>query len=560
MTMPVNAPLAPIACFYVEAGGRLVHGRRCGAGPAVVMLHDSPRSSRLHLPTMQALAHRYTVFALDTPGYGNSDPLDGPQPEIADFAQALGVALDALGLSEAPLYATHTGAKIALELAANGGRMPRLILDGLSMPDRLAPPDFVARYMRPFAPDASGAYLADEWSRIRDMLRWFPWFDTAPSQRIAMQAPDAAWLEDYGIDLFCAGEHYADAYAAAMRYDPAPALARVALPTLVAAKTDDVLHGYLPRAASCGNPHVQTQSLSADRAAWLAWLEDAFAGTNAPAPLPPPTAQQRSYVDLPHGQMHMTRHGPQTGLPWLILSAPTTLHAQAWAAALADHLPTLVPELPGFGDSAPLAQADAATLCDALAQALDSLGIAQVGVLGHGLAAPLAATLAQRHPTRVAALAVDGMPPLDETQAARFGADLCPAIAFDPHAGTHLHRIWHMLRDGETQWPWHDPSLHAMRRLPPLLDARALHAALTGVLKQPRHWADATKSALAASTTALWHGLAQPVLVFAHTDPAYAQAGQVADTCHTTPVPRPDDLAQAAAAIASFNASLTVPA
>ncbi len=103
----------PVKRGYAEAGDRLVHYRVGGSGPAIVLLHDSPRSSRLHLPLMEVLASRFRVFALDTPGYGNSDPLDMAEPTIPDFASALGEALAALGLEQAPLYATHTSAKIA---------------------------------------------------------------------------------------------------------------------------------------------------------------------------------------------------------------------------------------------------------------------------------------------------------------------------------------------------------------------------------------------------------------------------------------------------------------
>lgn len=264
----------PVHKAYAMVAGRALHYQRCGQGPAVVLLHDSPRSSRLHLDTMQALAPHFTVYALDTPGYGNSDPLGIETPTMEDFGSALRAALDHLGLTRAPLYATHTSAKIALAYAADGCAAPLLVLDGLSMPETLASADFIARYMRPFAPEPSGAYLASEWTRIRDMLRWFPWFSTDPTRRVPVDGPDGAWLLDYNIDLFSAGRHYADAYAAAMRYDPAPALARVSVPTHVAARQDDVLHGFLPRAAACGNPLVRTTSLPADRAAWLGWLID----------------------------------------------------------------------------------------------------------------------------------------------------------------------------------------------------------------------------------------------------------------------------------------------
>lgn len=531
---------------YVQVGHRLVHYRRVGVGPAVVMLHDSPRSSRLHLATMAALADRFTVFALDTPGYGMSDPLGLERPRIEDFAQALGATLAALGLELAPLYAPHTGAKIALAYAAQGTSLERLVLDGLSMPETLADEDFIAAYMRPFTPDPAGAYLASEWCRLRDMLRWFPWFAQEPARRIAMEAPDAEWVADYAIDLMDAGRHYADAYAAAMRYDPAPALAAVRCPTLVGARVDDVLHAYLARAAQSGNPHVSIQSLAARREVWLDWLAQALATDHPACETDSPRQGARRYTGHDHGQMHWTLSGKadETQTPWLILSGPTTQDAHFWAAALNGRC--LVPDLPGFGESDPMVAGQDIAAC--LAEGLGAMGIGPVRVLGVGVAAPLAAALARCHPVK--ALVIDGLPPLDPQAAARFGEGLCPAIPFDAVAGTHNHTIWHLLRDAEAQWPWHDRSQGAIRRLPVVQDADARHAALVGILKQPQHWGDAARAAFALGAD-IWRDLAVPVRMFAHADPAYADVSVAARLCGAQIIPRPDTLAQAAALLES---------
>jgi len=544
---------------YVDVAGRAVHYRTYGSGPAVVMLHDSPRSSRLHLATMQALAPGFTVFALDTPGYGNSAPLDLPEPTIADFAAALGETLAALGLEQAPLYATHTSAKIALALAARGGAMPRLVLDGLSLPEQLAAPEFVAAYMRPFAIDDAGAYLAAEWSRTRDMLRWFPWFAAGPATRIPMDAPDAEWMADYGVDLFSAGPNYAGAYAAAMRWDPMPDLLSVSIPTLVAARSDDVLYGFLDRVPVAQNPALSIQRLTPDRTEWLAWLRGALISspflrsTNGEVAAAKPLTEGQDhkaptfgYLDLPHGQVHWQRCGQ--GTPILALSAPTTLQALAWAEALAPNHTVLIPDLPGFGESDPLPEANPDAIADALAALIAAEANGRATVLALGLAAPLAARLAARHPDRVAALVIDGAPPLDPAEAARFGEGLCPEIAFDPLGGSHLHRLWHLLRDSEVQWPWHDARLERARRLPPLLKGEGLHHALTGVLKQPRHWGEAAAAALAVAKSADWAQVRVPTLVFRHADPAFAEAEALAAAVPGARLAdRPDDLTAAAA-------------
>jgi tRNA (guanine-N1)-methyltransferase len=51
--------------------------RIVGSGPPVLLLHPSPQSGAFSLPMARRLAPDFTAIALDTPGYGLSDPLPG---------------------------------------------------------------------------------------------------------------------------------------------------------------------------------------------------------------------------------------------------------------------------------------------------------------------------------------------------------------------------------------------------------------------------------------------------------------------------------------------------
>ncbi|MGZ7144859.1 alpha/beta fold hydrolase, partial [Streptococcus pyogenes] len=77
-------------------GPRQVHYRRSGQGPALVLLHQSPQSSRELAALMQRWSVHFTLIAPDTPGYGQSDPLGPASLGIADFAEALGEFVDAI--------------------------------------------------------------------------------------------------------------------------------------------------------------------------------------------------------------------------------------------------------------------------------------------------------------------------------------------------------------------------------------------------------------------------------------------------------------------------------
>src|SRR5207302_3035081 len=114
-----------------------------------------------------------------------------------------------------------------------------------------------------------GAYVAREWTRLRDSGRWFPWFDRRTETRIVGPSQPPAQLQQSFLDYFNAGPHYADAYRAAMFYLAAPQLARLRAPTVIMARSDDVLYGHLDRLpalpAGC-----RVERLGPDREAWRA--------------------------------------------------------------------------------------------------------------------------------------------------------------------------------------------------------------------------------------------------------------------------------------------------
>lgn len=61
-------------------------------------------------------------------------------------------------------------------------------------------------------------------------------------------------------------------------------------------------------------------------------------------------------------------------------------------------------DMPGYGDSAPLAVMDFAALCDRLCVALDELGLTRVVIAGQSIGGMIAQEMAIRHPHRVAGL------------------------------------------------------------------------------------------------------------------------------------------------------------
>lgn len=552
---------------FVNTPHGQAHYRIAGSGPPVVLLHDAPRSSVMHGELLRALGEDFTAIALDIPGYGNSTPLPASQPEIADFARAIEAVIDALGIGKCALYAFHGSTKIALDMAVNGAdRLSGVLLEGVSLP--LSPPEteFIARYMRPFELSDDGSHLAREWTRIRDHYRFFPWFAKSSRSRIAANLPEDKQLHRAVVDLFSAGRHYASAYAAAMRHHAIPLIARVRARTVVACRVDDPLFRYLDALPENRPGHVTVERLPAEEAAWRerlrALLHDLAPPPSArrvdlPNPLRGATGSQevRGYVDLPHGQVLVRRRGGGNRRPVLLLheTPGSSAQLQPLLQALASDRIAIACDLPGLGDSDPLPNPDVAAYRDALLGLLDVLQLASIDVIAEFTAAPIALELARAAPNRVSRLVLDGVFVLSASERRQLWKSYCPALrpSWD---GSHLHALWHRLRDQELSWPWFDGSAAAIRKRDPEIGAERLQATLVDVMKRPEHYADACLAAIDYGLKESIGEVRQPVLL-AHVadDIRYQWTRKVARRLPNAQIqPRPATVGDRASAWASF--------
>jgi pimeloyl-ACP methyl ester carboxylesterase len=503
-----------------------VHYRAAGYGPPVVLLHDSPRSSAMHEPLLAALADEFTAIAIDTPGYGRSTPLPPePRPEIPDYAAALGAALTALGIERCALYGCHTSSKIALEFAAQAPeRVALAVLDGLSLPP--GPPDeaFIERYMSPFVPTADGGYLASQWTKIRDLHRFFPWFRRERAARLALDLPDDAHLHRYALDVLMAGAHYSAAYSAAMRYAAGAVVARLRSPTVFMARQNDVLFRYLDDLPAPLPTGCSVERLPVEPDTWRERLRALFRQHAGDLPAPPgapdplndrSAASVASYVDRPGGQVHVRRYGRPGGPPPILVLHETPggpSSVATLAAALATDRAAYVVDLPGLGGSDALPTPDAAGYTAALRDVLDALKLPLVDVVAEFTSTPLAIDLARQLPDRVRRLVLDGVFLLSAQERRELWRQYCPKLA-PRWDGTHLHSLWQRLRDQELAWPWYARGKAAIRVCEPRLDAEHLHRQLLETLPQLDHYGDAANAALEYPVKDRLEEVHQPVLL-----------------------------------------------
>lgn len=199
-----------------------VHCIEAGAGEAtpLLLLHQTPRSVDEFAEVLPILGARRRVIAMDTPGYGCSDPVPG-RPGIVDYARAAADVLDACGIGRAVVVGHHTGAVIAVEMAAQWPeRVERVVLSGPVYTDAAGRAELLP-WFRQWTVSPDGSHLLDKWQK---MQRWLP----QPSlvQRIV-------------VDLFRAGEQSEQGHFAVAGYPMEERLPHVRCPALLLFCRDD---------------------------------------------------------------------------------------------------------------------------------------------------------------------------------------------------------------------------------------------------------------------------------------------------------------------------------
>ena len=101
---------------YIEVAGIGTHYVVAGQGPPVVLVHGLGSSAATWQRTIEPLAERHTVYALDMPGHGDSE-----KPEV-QYSLEAGIAylsdfLDALDVPRAALVGNSMGGLLSLGMA-----------------------------------------------------------------------------------------------------------------------------------------------------------------------------------------------------------------------------------------------------------------------------------------------------------------------------------------------------------------------------------------------------------------------------------------------------------
>ena len=237
-----------ITRHFLDVDGRRVHYRMAGSGPAVLLLHQSPRSSAEYEPLMIRWAAHFTCIVPDMPGFGLSAPFTA-EPNIDDFGDWTVALLDALGLGAVGAYGFHSGAIILMNaLRRHPERFTALGCGGYAVWTAADTELLGDRYTPPFVASAYGEHLTWLWNRVLEQSWFFPWYDARDAARLPGANDHAARVDAVVRDMLDSGDGWRAGYRAVLAAPRALPPADAAMPpVLIAAYPGDPLQSHIDR-------------------------------------------------------------------------------------------------------------------------------------------------------------------------------------------------------------------------------------------------------------------------------------------------------------------------
>lgn len=361
-----------ITRHFIDVDGRRVHYRMAGNGPALLMLHQSPRSSAEYEPLIARWSEQFTCIAPDMPGFGLSTGFGG-EPDINAYGGWVVALLDALGLGQVGAYGFHSGAIVLINaLRRAPHRFTALGCGGYAV---WTPADVALlgdAYTPHVPPTAYGEHLTWLWNRVLEQSWFFPWYAVGDATRLEGANDDPERVAAVVRDMLDSGDGWRAGYRAVLAAPrDLPGADAAMPPVLIAAYDGDPLKVHIDRLGPlpAGWRGEKFATVATFEAAMLAHLR----AHPAPVPVALPEAADEGFVHVAAGGFGGLLHW--RGEP----GAALTVHPPGGSIETLDAY-ALAIDLPGHGLSddwpdAPIAQAAWRAVIDAVAAALGASGV-----------------------------------------------------------------------------------------------------------------------------------------------------------------------------------------
>ena len=235
MTLAVGA--SRVRRAYAPGPHGQIHYRRSGPDGTrspLLLLHPCPGSGYLYDAFLAEMGRDRTVIAPDFPGFGMSDAPPGA-PGIAGYAAAMLELETALGLGVFDIMGYHAGGVVAVDMARQLPKAVRKIV-------MIAAPVFTDQERAEFnarfsvhGPDERAKAMEKSWPIFKTHF-WKMETDPVRTWNLYLDGQKNPEVSSWGL-------------RAALNYDLAESLAKLAQPVLVLNPKDD-LHAYTPRATA----------------------------------------------------------------------------------------------------------------------------------------------------------------------------------------------------------------------------------------------------------------------------------------------------------------------
>ena len=501
--------------LFVPIGDMQLHVRRAGSGPPVILLHPSPQSSVFSVPMATRLAKNFTAIAVDTPGYGLSDPIPGGVKgrALEDYVQPLVALLDSLGIEKAAFYGNATGAEIAhIFAAAHPERVAVCMLDTAGDVSDEDVDVLTNGYFPDVTPRRDGGHLLTHWDMVRSLNLFAPWQSTAKAARLPVDMPAPEKIQEKLLDYLRAGENYADAYRPAFYTAKHHLISRLTVPATLTrweakpdlTEVDDLIAKGLPKNFTVlhAGPTMDERLAVSEQ-----YLIDNYLPSGTPAPPHPvqidETAPrlQKMFISIEGGQVMARVCMAGEGRPILGLHDPagSSKRLADLLSPYLGHRPVIAVDNPGNGESDKLIDRDditTETYAQSAIAVLEALRVAEVDVIGRYSVGQVAIEMAALSPGLVKHIVQVGVQIFADAEREDFLKNYTPSIA-PRWDGGHLLTAWSIVRDMGLFWPWYNRTKAGVIQRDANLDPDFLDSRTQDLLKV----GDAYQNAYAASFT-----------------------------------------------------------